>query len=192
MTQHESSSFAVAHSRGGHWAASKVWESQKSMVNLATALKDEIRRVARKEIKAQTASMSQAVSAYRREIARLKRLVRGHERKLSFLEGQERKRLTQPEHPEKNIEGVRFSARSVKAQRQKIGMSAADYGKLVGVSALTIYNWEQGKTRPRKEQLSALVALRGIGKREARNKLKLVAGNGEGFDSRNAQARRKK
>lgn len=160
------------------------------MTNLATVLKDEIRRVARKEIKAQTATTTQAISTYRREIARLKRLVREHERKIAFLEGQERKRLTQPEQNEQNVDGVRFSSRSVKAQRQKIGMSAADYGKLVGVSALTIYNWEQGKTRPRKEQLAALVALRGIGKREARNKLKLVTG--ESTDSNNTRARRKK
>ena len=53
-------------------------------------------------------------------------------------------------------------------------MSAANYAKLVGVSPLTIYNWEQGKTRPRKEQLAALVAVRGIGKREALAKLELL------------------
>ena len=36
---------------------------------------------------------------------------------------------------------------------------------------LTIYNWEQEKARPRKAQLAALVAVRGIGKREALLKL---------------------
>ena len=38
-----------------------------------------------------------------------------------------------------------------------------------------IYNWEKGKTRPRQEQLAALVAVRGIGKREALAKLELLA-----------------
>jgi DNA-binding transcriptional regulator YiaG len=42
---------------------------------------------------------------------------------------------------------------------------------LVGVSGLTIYNWEQEKARPRKAQLAALVAVRGIGKKEALLKL---------------------
>jgi DNA-binding transcriptional regulator YiaG len=69
---------------------------------------------------------------------------------------------------------VRFSARSVKAQRRRIGLSADDYAKLVGVSSLTIYNWEHGKSRPRKEQLASLVSIRGIGKREAQAKLRLV------------------
>jgi DNA-binding transcriptional regulator YiaG len=62
----------------------------------------------------------------------------------------------------------------VKAQRERLGLSAADYAKLVGVSSLTIYNWEQGKTRPRQEQLAALVAVRGIGKREAIKRLALL------------------
>ena len=59
----------------------------------------------------------------------------------------------------------------MKAQRQRLGLSAADYGRLVGVSGLTIYNWEHDKARPRKAQLAALVAVRGIGKREALKKL---------------------
>jgi DNA-binding transcriptional regulator YiaG len=55
---------------------------------------------------------------------------------------------------------VRFSAKSVRSQRRRLGLSAEDYGKLVGVSPLTIHHWEQGKARPRKAQLAALVAVR--------------------------------
>jgi hypothetical protein len=45
---------------------------------------------------------------------------------------------------------------------------------LVGVSGLTIYSWEHGKSRPRKAQLAGLVAARGIGKREAMTKLAVL------------------
>ena len=144
------------------------------MPNLAATLKEEIQRLARKEIKAQTGSTKQAVAKYRREIASLKRQMWEQEKKISFLEAQEQKRLEQPQATEESAEGIRFSARSVKAQRERLGLSAASYAKLVGVSALTIYNWEQGKSRPRKEQLAALVAVRGIGKREALAKLELI------------------
>ncbi len=144
------------------------------MANLAAAIKDEIQRLARKEIKSQTGSTKQAVAQYRREIASLKRQVRKQESKIAFLESQEKKRLTEPPAAEEAADGIRFSARSVKAQRMRLGLSAADYAKLVGVSALTIYNWEQGKTRPRQEQLAALVAVRGIGKREALSRLELL------------------
>jgi DNA-binding transcriptional regulator YiaG len=51
-----------------------------------------------------------------------------------------------PERVDSNLDATRFSARSVEAQRRKTGLSAADYAKLVGVSTLTIYNWEQGKS----------------------------------------------
>ena len=131
---------------------------------------------AKKEIKNETAATKQAVAQYRREIASLKRQVREQERKLTFLQNRERKRLESPatEAGETAAESVRFSARSVKAQRERLGVSAADYALLVGVSPLTIYNWEKGKSRPRAEQLAALVAVRGIGKREAARRLELL------------------
>ena len=55
------------------------------MSNLAATLKDEIQRLARKEIKAQTGTTKQAVAQYRREIAALKRQMREQEKKISFL-----------------------------------------------------------------------------------------------------------
>jgi DNA-binding transcriptional regulator YiaG len=137
------------------------------MTTLANALKEEIRRLARKEIKASTQSMAKAVAQYRREIAKLKRQVRDHERSIAVLRSQ-----VPTEAPKLAVDSsMRFSARSVKAQRAKTGLSAADYALLVGVSALTIYNWENGKSRPRKEQFAALASLRGIGKREAVRRL---------------------
>jgi DNA-binding transcriptional regulator YiaG len=143
------------------------------MTTLAIALKDEVRRLARKEIKSQTGRTAKAVAQYRREIAQLKRQQREHERKIAFLESQIRKAAAVPAD-EPNGE-ARFSTRSAKAQRRRTGLSAADYAKLVGVSPLTIYNWEQGKTRPRQEQFAALVALRGVGKREALARLSMLA-----------------
>jgi DNA-binding transcriptional regulator YiaG len=162
------------------------------MANLAATIKEEIQRLARKEIKAQTGSTKQAVAQYRREIAQLKRRLREQEKKIAFLEAQERKRLGQPQVAEEAAEGVRFSARSVKAQRKRLGFSAADYAKLVGVSSLTIYNWEQGKSRPRKEQLAALAAVRGIGKREALVKLELLKAKEERAAARPKKKTRKK
>ena len=148
------------------------------MTTLATALKDEIRRLARKEIKSQTATTTRAVALHRREIAQLKRRLREQEKQLAFLATQERKRRDEPTIANDELNGVRFSARSAKAQRRRAGLSAADYARLVGVSPLTIYNWEQGKTRPRSEQLAALIALRGLGKREAQAKLEILNSGG--------------
>ena len=161
------------------------------MTTLAIALKDEIRRLARKEIKAQTGHTARMVSQYRREIARLKRQQREHEKKIAFLEDQTRRSLHSPAAAAELNGSVRFSARSVKAQRQRTGLSAADYAKLVGVSPLTIYNWEHRKSRPRKEQLAALVALRGLGKREAQAKLGLLAAAGKNHAAKRRPRRKK-
>jgi DNA-binding transcriptional regulator YiaG len=142
------------------------------MTTLAVVLKDEIRRLARKEIKAQTGRTARAVAQYRREIARLKRQQRDCEKKVDFLAAQARKTGSAPIAVDRDLNGsTRFSARSVRAQRRRTGLSAADYAKLVGVSPLTIYNWEHNKSRPRNEQFKSLVNLRGLGKREALAKL---------------------
>jgi DNA-binding transcriptional regulator YiaG len=140
-------------------------------MNLAGILKDAMRRLARKEIRAETGTTKQAVAQYRRDIARLKREVQSQRKEIAFLKSQEQKRLEQRPTVEEPREKVRFSARSVRAQRRRLKLSAADYGKLVGVSGLSIYNWELGKARPRRAQLAALAAVRGIGKREAMAKL---------------------
>jgi DNA-binding transcriptional regulator YiaG len=55
-----------------------------------------------------------------------------------------------------------------------VGLSASDYGRLVGVTPLTIYNWEKGKSKPRPKQLAAWGQIRGLGKREARRRLDLL------------------
>lgn len=144
------------------------------MANFAAAIKQEIMRLARKEVRSETTATKQAVAQYRRDIASLKRQLRDQERKIAYLQAQEKKRLSDGAEVEPPAETVRFSPRSVRAQRERLGLSAADYAKLVGVSTLTIYNWEHGKTRPRAEQLAALVSVRGIGKREARRRLELL------------------
>jgi len=167
------------------------------MINLGTVLKTEIRRLARREIRANTTKTQKAVARYRREIAHLKRQVREQHRKLTFLETQERKRLGQRSAAAEPANGARFSPRSVQAQRRRLGLSAHDYAKLVGVSPLTIYNWEHGKTRPQVPQLAALVALRGIGKRDAMARLALLreeqkAAPRRGRKARAGKPRRKK
>ena len=145
------------------------------MPNIAAVLKDEIRRLAKREIKAATSTTKQAVVQYRHDIAKLKQLVQGQQKEISFLKTQEQKRLGQPQtKDEGELEGVRHSARSVRAQRNRLKLSAADFGKLVGVSGLTVYNWEHDRVRPGKDNLAALVAVREMGRREVMAKLELL------------------
>ena len=161
-------------------------------MNLAGILKESMRRLARKEIRAETGKTKQAVAQYRRDIARLKREVQGQRKEIAFLKSQEQKRLGQRPTVEEPVDRARFSARSVLAQRKRLKLSAADYGKLVGVSGLTIYSWEHGKSRPRKAQLAGLVAVRGIGKREAVAELEVLKAKGQRGARRVGKPARKK
>jgi DNA-binding transcriptional regulator YiaG len=146
------------------------------MPNLAAALKDEIARLARKEIRSHTVVTKRMVTQHRRDLAALKRTVAALQKEVAFLAAQERKRVMSKPAQKQQPENVRFSPRWVKIHRDKIGLSAADYGKLVGVSGLTIYNWESGKARPRDQFLPKLAAVRGLRKREALNRLAMLKG----------------
>jgi len=144
------------------------------MPNIATVLREEITRLARKEIRKGTVSLQKASSQYRRDIAALKRQVAGLQRQVALLEPKV------PVHPREaapvdDNTRVRFTAKGLRSQRKRLGLSAADYARLVGVSTQSVSNWEREATRPRKEQLLALTSLRTIGKKEAQARLHQIA-----------------
>lgn len=155
------------------------------MPNLATIMKDEIARLARKEIRAQVGKTQKQVADQRREIAELKRLNTELNRRVSFLEKRETKRLKEPAEPkiiiqtpdgkEEPATTTRFSPKWLTKHRAKLGLSAAEYAKLVGCSPLSIYKWEKGESAPRAKQREALASIRGIGKREALRRIELIS-----------------
>ena len=53
-----------------------------------------------------------------------------------------------------------FKAKDVLAERRRLGLSAANYARLGGVSMLTIYNWEKGVSFPREGALEQWLARR--------------------------------
>ena len=143
------------------------------MANLAQALKDEIVRLARKEIKMQVGVTKRAATRHRGEIAELKRRIGSLEKKVAFLEREEKKRVVAGPS-ESAATKTRFSAQGLKTHRAKVGLSAKNYGRLVGVGHLSIYDWERGKSRPRPQRMAALAEVRKLGKREAERRLEML------------------
>ena len=141
------------------------------MANIGALLKSEITRLARKEVKAQTDTLRKSGAAYRRDIAALKRQLADLQRQLAVAT-RTSKRATQPAST--RSDKARFSAKGLKSNRARLELSAADYGRLAGVSGQSIYGWETGKTVPRPAQMGALAALRGMGKREALARLEAM------------------
>lgn len=138
-------------------------------MNFASALKAEIVRIARKEQRAEIQSLRKSSAQYRSEIAALKRRCAALEKIARTLSKGTRKASV--DVAEDDAVKPRFSAKSIAAQRQRLGLSAADFGALIGVSGQSIYHWEQGKSKPRQAQLQALHAVRKVGKREAMARL---------------------
>lgn len=142
------------------------------MPNIAQVLKEEIARLARKEVRAETDSLKKTVSNQRSDIARLKREIATLQRQV--------KRSTKnvpaaPQAASQEDTGFRFSAKGLASNRERLGLSAEQYGALVGVTGQSIYKWEAGKARPRASQIPAIAQLRGIGKREAAKRLESLS-----------------
>jgi DNA-binding transcriptional regulator YiaG len=144
------------------------------MPNIGTVVREEIVRLSRKECRQQVEPVKKTTTQMRHEVVALKRQVAQLERQLGMLS---RKVLgTATMKVDANAKPTRFSAKGVLAQRSRLELSATDFGKLLGVSAQSIYNWESGKERPRAEQIAKLAALRVLGKREVAARLEQLAG----------------
>lgn len=139
------------------------------MPNIMSALKSEISRLARKEAKQVVAPVQKASVNYRGLIAGLRRQVDAMQKDLLAL----RRAVPGPGAAiqAKAAPEGRFwiSGKGVKALRKRLGLTQAQFGKLVGVSAVTVVKWEahKGKVNLRKAAAGKLQGLRGIGKRQA-------------------------
>jgi DNA-binding transcriptional regulator YiaG len=160
----------------GQRMAAILWKLPYSgnveMPSIGTVLKSEITRLSRKEIRAQVEPLRKANATYRRDIAELKRTVAQLQRLVSTSS-----RMRKSEQPVDEVaKPTRFVAKGLKSLRVKLGLSAAQFGQLIGASGQSVYNWESGNAVPRAAQLASLAKVRGIGKREAHARLEAKKG----------------
>lgn len=139
------------------------------MPNIAAALKQEIARIARKELRLQIYSMKKATAQHRQHIAMLKRQV-------AALQSQLRTNGRPVREKPEPAARVRFTPKGIQSLRTRLGLSAAEFARLVGVSAQSVYNWERAVAKPRAGQLAVLAELRSAGRREAGKRLASLAG----------------
>jgi DNA-binding transcriptional regulator YiaG len=140
------------------------------MPNLAALLKSEISRLAKKEVRKEVLPLRKVAVGYRREIAQLKRTLASLQRTTKQLA----KPRSSSEVSVSAERPVRFVAKGLVSLRKRLGLSAEQMARLLGVSMQSVYNWEHKKASPRKEQLAAIVALRSAGKKAARERLDAI------------------
>jgi DNA-binding transcriptional regulator YiaG len=153
------------------------------MPNIATVLKAEISRLARKELREETEGLKRTVAAQRKELAGVKARLQALEKLVQRLGKTPKTPRSEPRAPVSKAavegdaaQGLRFRAAGMASNRKRLGLSAADFALLVGTTGQSIYSWEAGKSKPRAEALKAIAALRHIGKREVEARLAELKG----------------
>jgi len=130
--------------------------SKNQMPNLATVMKNEIVRLARKEVRAEVLTLRKAATSSRTDINALKRRVAALEKQISSLSKASPAKEVEPENESTPI---RFSSKGFAALRARLDLSAKQMGLLLGASDQSVYKWERG-ARPRAHQLPKIAALR--------------------------------
>jgi DNA-binding XRE family transcriptional regulator len=153
------------------------------MPNIASVLKAEITRLARKELREETEGLKRTVATQRKEIATLKARLQALEKVVQRLGKTPKAPRAEPHAPVSKVavegdaaEGLRFRAAGMASNRKRLGLSAAEFALLVGTTGQSIYAWEAGKAKPRAEALKAIASLRQIGKREVDARLAELKG----------------
>jgi DNA-binding transcriptional regulator YiaG len=147
------------------------------MPNIAQVLKNEIQRIAKKEIKGSASelhkynvSLKKTLAELRKQLGSMKQEIR----ELKKFQGKQAKTESQvtPEATEK----LRFSAKGIRSLRRKLKLSQVDFAKLMGVSGLAVYQWErqEGKLTLRNATRNKLAAIRGLGRKEAVKRLEEI------------------
>ena len=147
------------------------------MSTLAQTIKNEIRRISRREI-------GLALSNFRRDHIALKKRLAEQKSRISAIEkdnkelskklaavgqGQRGEAGSEPE-----VEQVAIYARGIKSLRRRLGLSQVNLGRLVGMNGISIAHWEKksGKITIRKpEALKMLMELKGMKKAEVAERL---------------------
>ena len=146
------------------------------MSNVEKVLKTEIARISKREAKSATQGIGKSNVWLRKTVANLRKRVVLLEKDNKRLAAAMRKyQMAQPEKVDTE-EGkkARFSSRGIHNLRRKLRLSQADFGKLLGTTPGAVHLWEkkEGALNLRDKTKAAILSVRALGAREAKEKLK--------------------
>jgi len=153
----------------------KIPRRSEDMPDFAKAIKEEITRLAKKEVKktaaplnARIRSLVKTVSGQEKKIARLEKVAARQEKEL--LKSAPVPEAARPEEVKK----ARISPRLVKTQRKRLKLNQSDFARLLNVSVAAVRSWEQGRALPKEDTMATFVAVRKLKPKEAWNRLGLA------------------
>jgi DNA-binding transcriptional regulator YiaG len=150
------------------------------MSNVVKILKAEIARISKKEAKSATQAIGKSNTWLRKTVADLKkRLALLEKENKRFVVAMKKFQMAQPQKAEQEDDRkARFTSRGIQSLRRKLRLSQADFGKLLGTTPHAVYLWEKkvGALNLRDKTKAAILSIRGLGAREAKEKLAEAGG----------------
>lgn len=138
------------------------------MPDIKAILSEEIRRLAKKEIKIAVAPLVKTIVEQRKIISELKK-------RISILEKRNVAEAADVDSDKVQVadetKKLRLNAAGIIRVRTKLKLTQSDFAKLLNVSTHTVSMWELGKNSPRKDARAAICALRTVGKRDLKKRL---------------------
>ena len=131
------------------------------MSDFKLTFQEEVRRLARKEVKA----ASETLAAQQKTIRELTKRIEALEKKQAVPVVPKADKPAEVVVPAKSGK-ARFSPKTIIKFRKKYGISQKGFAALLGVATFTVSHWELGKNRPRATQVAAISALTKLGKRK--------------------------
>jgi DNA-binding transcriptional regulator YiaG len=144
------------------------------MPKLAEVLRGEIIRISRREARVATAGIREAKIKLIKTVADLKRKITKLQGENKWLVAAEKKRLAQkPQISPETSKKARLTSKSIRRLRKKLGVSQANFAKLLGASTQTVHMWEtkEGPLRLRGNTLASVLAAREMGARDAKRRI---------------------
>lgn len=143
------------------------------MGKMESAIRDEISRLARREIRSAVGPLLKDRARLKGQIADLKKAVQALKKQVTPLVRDQRAKRSTLRATETEMKAARFSPGLIQKLRKRLGLSQEELGILVDVTLGAVAAWEQGRSRPSADRRSAIVALRKLGKREVQELLRL-------------------
>lgn len=146
------------------------------MQNVTKILHDEMRRMARKEIRLEAKRVRAESVAMRKSIRELKREVAELRESLKAFQASAPSGVSEIGRSGATPISGRFSSDSIRRLRKRLEISQRELAILVGVSSQAVYLWEckGGKLRLRNETRRILTKIKGTKKRDIRRQLDIL------------------
>ena len=135
------------------------------MSDIRKVMNAEIRRLAKKEIKAALAPVLAANSALKKRVAEQEKRIKQLEARAASAAAPAPAAAPGKAGDAKEKK-IRLTPARIRKIRTKLAISQAQFAKILGVNTQSVNFWENGKTTPRPLLKKEMAAIRDMGKRE--------------------------